>query len=65
MTLVCVKRDAHCSECNGELPCRRCNDDGVACSPSAQKRVDYKELDRRYAALSMPAVLLLNEGAGP
>ncbi|UKZ52880.1 hypothetical protein TrVGV298_006667 [Trichoderma virens] len=35
--------------CDGELPCKRCKDDGLVCTAGVRKKVQYRKLPGRYA----------------
>lgn len=36
------------TKCDGELPCKRCKDDGLVCTARVRKKMEYKQLPRGY-----------------
>ncbi|KAI5460527.1 hypothetical protein BGZ63DRAFT_454788 [Mariannaea sp. PMI_226] len=36
------------TKCDGELPCRRCKDDGSVCLAGIRKKIEYKRLPKGY-----------------
>ncbi|OBT71169.1 hypothetical protein VF21_10084 [Pseudogymnoascus sp. 05NY08] len=37
------------TKCDGELPCKRCKDDGLVCTAGSRKKAEFKQLQRGYA----------------
>ncbi|TLD15709.1 uncharacterized protein PgNI_00280 [Pyricularia grisea] len=35
--------------CDGEMPCRRCKDDGLVCTAGVRRKTEYKQIPRGYA----------------
>ncbi|TLD33887.1 hypothetical protein PspLS_01424 [Pyricularia sp. CBS 133598] len=37
------------TQCDGEMPCRRCKDDGLVCTAGVRRKTEYKQIPRGYA----------------
>ncbi|KAH8844420.1 hypothetical protein MCOR27_011468 [Pyricularia oryzae] len=37
------------TKCDGEMPCRRCKDDGLVCTAGVRRKTEYKQIPRGYA----------------
>lgn len=37
------------SKCSGEIPCKRCKDDGMVCTAVSRKNIAFKQFPRGYA----------------
>lgn len=37
------------AQCDGEIPCKRCKDDGLVCTAGVRKKTEYKQLPPGYA----------------
>jgi hypothetical protein len=37
------------TKCDGEVPCKRCKDDGLVCTSSTRKKTEYKQIPKGYA----------------
>lgn len=37
------------TKCDGEMPCRRCKDDGLVCTAGLRRKIEYKQIPRGYA----------------
>ncbi|KAB5531156.1 hypothetical protein GE09DRAFT_1177266 [Coniochaeta sp. 2T2.1] len=47
---LCCRRTCHlhAKQCDGELPCKRCKDDGLVCTTGTRKKTEYKQLPQGY-----------------
>lgn len=37
---------ANTSQCDGELPCKCCKDDGLVCMAGSRKKAEFKQLQQ-------------------
>ncbi|RKK65281.1 hypothetical protein BFJ69_g16422 [Fusarium oxysporum] len=46
---ACERYRVRKTKCDGEFPCKRCEDDGLACTATIRKKTKYKQLPQGYA----------------